>query len=75
MLGVKWNVSLDELRFDIGDVTQTMGDFELTKRNLVSITTNFFDPLGVVSPVAILFNMFCQHLYEAKVGWDDPLSD
>ena len=75
VLGVQWNVSLDELQFDIGDVKQTMEGLEPTKRNLVSITAKFFDPLGVVSPVTVLFKILCQQLCEAKVGWDDPLSD
>ena len=52
-----------------------MEELEPTKRNLVGITAKFFDPLGVVSPVTVLFKMFCQQLCEAKVGWDDPLSD
>ena len=75
VLGVQWNVPSDELQFDIGEVSQTMKDLEPTKRNLVSITAKFFDPLGVMSPVTILFKMFCQQLCEAKVGWDDPLLD
>ena len=45
-----------------------------TKRNIVSVTAKFFDPLGVVSPVTILFKMFCQQLCEAKVGWDELLA-
>ena len=61
---------LDELQFDIGDITQTMEDFEPTKRNLVSITAKFFDPLGIVSPVTILFKMFCQQLCTAKVVYE-----
>ena len=48
---------------------------EPTKRNLVSITTMFFHSLGIVCPVTVLFKMFYQQLCEAKVGWDDPLSD
>ena len=36
--------------------------------------TIFFYPLGVVSPVTILFKMFFQCLCEA-VGWDAPLTE
>ncbi len=72
MLGVQWQVAQDKLQFDIGDVAETMENLEPTKRNLVSITAKFFDPLGVVSPVTILFKMFCQQICEAKLGWDDP---
>ncbi len=75
VLGVQWQVAQDKLQFDLGDVAETMENFEPTKRNLVSITAKFFDPLGVVSPVTILFKMFCQQICEAKLGWDDPLSN
>ena len=74
VLGVLWDVLQDELLFDIGEVADAMEPLEPTKRNLVSITAKFFDPLGVVCPVTVLFKMFCQQLCEAKVGWDDPLS-
>ena len=40
----------------------------------MSMTARFFDPLGIVSPVTILFKMFFQQLCEARVGWDDPLT-
>ena len=53
-------VSRDELLFDIGEVAGAMEPLEPTKRNLVSIITKFFDPLGVVCPVTVLFKMFCQ---------------
>ena len=59
------------LLFDIGDVTQSIINLEFTERNLVSITAKFFNSLRVVSPVTILFKMFCQQLCE---GWDGPLS-
>ena len=49
-------------------------DSEPTKTSVVSISVKFFDPPGIVSPVTILFKMFCQQLCEAKVGWDEPLS-
>ena len=75
VLGILWDVQRDKLLFDIGEVAETMEPLEPTKRNLVSITTKFFDPLGVVCPVTVLFKMFCQQLCEAKVGWDDLLSD
>jgi hypothetical protein len=50
-----------------------MVDTEPTKRNVVSMTARFFDPLGIVSPVTVLFKMFFQQLCEVKLGWDDPL--
>ena len=75
VLGVLWDVVQDNLVFDIGQVAESMEPLEPTKRNLVSITAKFFDPLGVVCPVIIPFKMLCQQLCIAKVGWDDPLKD
>ena len=74
VLGVQWSVARDEFCFGIGEVAHTMEDLEPTKRNAVSVTAKFFDPLGVVSPVTILFKIFCQQLCEVKVAWDEPLT-
>ena len=75
VLGVQWDILLDRLQFDMTDLVNTMEDLAPTKRHLVSVTAKLFDPVGVVSPVIILFKMFCQQLCEAKVGWDEPLTD
>ena len=45
-----------------------------TKRNVVGAAAKFFDPLGVLSPVTIMFKMLAQDLCEAKVSWDELLS-
>lgn len=71
---VQWDVVQDEFQFDIGDVVHTIDNSEPTKRSVVSVSAKFFDPLGIVSPVTILFKIFCQQLCEVKVGWDEPLS-
>ena len=67
----------DEYRFDIGDMTCVMENAEPSKRSVIILTAKFFDPLhvGVVSPVTILFKMFCKQLCEANVGWNEPLSE
>ena len=74
ILGVQWDFTEDNFVFDIEDVSHYMADSEPTKRNVVSMTARFFDPLGVVSPVTVMFKMFFQQLCEARVGWDDALT-
>lgn len=74
ILGIQWHVDRDVLNFDMGDVSQLMTQVEPTKRNVVSMSAKFYDPLGIVSPVTILFKMFFQQLCKAKVDWDDPLT-
>lgn len=74
VLGVQWDTKTDTLQFDIGEAARRMQDLTPTKRSLVCVTAKFFDPLGIVSPVTILFKMFCQQLCESKVRWDEPLT-
>ena len=71
VLGVQWDVGQDNFQLDIGDVALMIEDSEPTKRSVVSISARFFDPLGIISPVTVLFKIFCQKLCEAKVGWDE----
>jgi hypothetical protein len=51
-----------------------MWEIEPTKRNIVSLTAKFFDLLGIVSPVTVLFNMFFQELCESRISWDEGLT-
>ena len=53
ILGIQWNFLQDEFIFNISEVFHCMEDSEPTKRNVVSMTARFFDPLGVVTPVTI----------------------
>lgn len=75
ILGVMWDFARDQFSFNVGDVYRYMEQCEPTKRNVVSMAARFFDPLGVVSPVTISFKIFFQHLCEAKVAWDEPLTE
>ena len=73
VLGIRWNIEHDKLIFDFGDICDRMRSADPTKRNAVSLATRFFDPLGVLSPIAIRFKMLFQQLCREGVGWDEPL--
>ena len=55
--------------FDMGEVSNHLKDSQPTKKHVVGITAKFFDPLGVVSPVMVMFKMFFQTLF-ARTNWD-----
>ena len=74
VLGTEWNVNQDHFQFDIRDVVGSMEQMEPTKQDVASATARFFDPLVVLSPVTIMFKMFCQQLFKAKIGWNDALT-
>ncbi|XP_049865557.1 uncharacterized protein LOC126366489 [Pectinophora gossypiella] len=68
-LGLCWQTSDDELRFPIGTST---GEGN-TKRELLSVIAQIFDPLGLLSPYIIKMKMLLQRLWLHQLSWDEPL--
>ena len=65
----KFVTNSDELHFRVKANEQT------TQKQDPAVGINpFFYPLGVISPVTVLFKMFFQCLCEVRVGWDAPFS-
>ena len=46
-----------------------------TKHSVVSVVSQFHDPLGILSPVIIVFKIFLQELTRAQLDWDQPLTE
>ena len=47
---------------------------EPTKRQIVTVATRFYDPLGFISPVVVNFKILFQRMCKRKLDWDEPLS-
>lgn len=75
VLGVTWKPLDDQLWFDIREVNEYLKTIEPTKRNVVGIAAKIYDPLGILSPLTIVFKVFFQRLCKCKLGWDEPLSE
>ena len=45
----------------------------LTKRKVLSIASQLFEPLGLVLPVTVLAHLFLADLWDDRFGWDKPL--
>jgi hypothetical protein len=73
VLGVRWDVSSDQIVVDLDEIAAGARSLEPTKRNVVSVVGKFYDPLGILAPVVVQFKMFFQELCEAKLEWDQPL--
>ena len=58
----------------MGHVCDAAGKIELTKRNIISVASRFYDPFGVLSPFTVRFKILFQELCMKEVGWDEPLS-
>ncbi|XP_065891704.1 uncharacterized protein [Dysidea avara] len=74
ILGVKWNVVQDHLVFDLSELAILVRSIEATKRQIVSVASKFYDPLGFVSPITMQFKMLFRDLCVGRVGWDEPLA-
>lgn len=69
VLGLKWNLGSDELRF----VTPEHDGGAITKRGLLSLVSKIFDPIGVTSPATIPPKLLLQECWKRKVSWEDAL--
>lgn len=70
-LGTLWNSVSDVLKY-----TTTSNDcVTFTKRIVLSVISQIFDPLGLLGPVIVRAKLFMQQLWQLKIGWDEPVSD
>ncbi len=72
VLGVKWDTASDTLGLT-ETATQKKEGLTHTKRNVLSQLASVHDPLGLISPMAILGKVLMQDIWEQKLDWDDPL--
>ena len=69
-LGVKWDVSRDLFYFEADLISQSC---EVTKRNILKITSSVFDPLGLISPILLTGKLIFQDVTRLQLPWDDPV--
>lgn len=69
-LGLNWLTDSDELCFSINS---TPISNNVTKREVLSITSQIFDPLGILAPCVIPMKVIMQKLWLHKLSWDDCL--
>lgn len=69
-LGVFWDANLDTIQYSI---TQCNLQGNVTKRNILSIASQIFDPLGLLGPVIVIAKILLQQLWQAKVTWDEAI--
>lgn len=70
ILGIKWQPNTDQYTFSVnkGPVTE-----KLTKRIILSRTSQLFDPNGYLAPFIVLCKILMQTIWAANLNWDDPV--
>ena len=72
-LGVCWNTATDEISFDFTELIESANTMQATRRSLFQLTAKVFDPLGLLSPFAIIMKCQFQSLCVEKVDWNVEL--
>ena len=75
VLGLDWNVIEDEFVYNFDKFLTKCEGMNLTKRNILSVASSFYDPLGCISPVTARIKVIFQLLCKNKLDWDDEVSD
>ncbi|XP_067039040.1 uncharacterized protein [Acropora muricata] len=68
----------DQLRSGIIEfeaILKLAESLEPTRRSLLKVTSSFFDPLGILSPVLVQMKLLFQLLCQENVAWDAPLPE
>ena len=75
VLGLRWEVDKDVLRFKFKTLKKTYA--KISKRSILSETNSIYDPAGVLSPFTIKAKILLRTLWahEPKLGWDTPVPD
>ena len=74
-LGILWNQNTDEFMFKtetILRIAESYGPVP-TKRQISSLTSKIFDPLGIVSPIVLPGKLIMQSAWDEKLNWDEKL--
>ena len=75
VLGLNWNCVSDEFIFKFEALLKLAEGLEPTRRNLLKVTSSFFEPLGILSPVLVQMKLLFQVLCQEKVAWDTALPE
>lgn len=65
-LGLYWDIEKDVFRFHV-----TVNNKTPTRRNILSIVSSVYDPLGILAPFMLKAKQILQELCKAKYGWDE----
>ena len=69
-LGVKWNLERDTLGFCVN--VRRMEP--VTRRQILSIISSVYEPLGVTEPFVLRGKLLLQELIATNIGWDDAIT-
>ena len=73
VLGVVWDTRRDTLEIELSKMLKE-GEILLLRGGILSTLASLFDPLGIVSPIAVMPKVLFQDVCKEGVGWDEEIS-
>lgn len=70
-LGIYWNPNQDTMTYSTG-IENSVND-KITKRKILSIIGQIFDPLGLISPSVLEAKIIMQRMWALNLQWDDSV--
>jgi hypothetical protein len=71
-LGLNWDCNRDLLSYKI---KLKQGTARLSKRTVLSVIAQLFDPLGLVSPIIVKAKIILQKIWSQKLDWDQEIPE
>lgn len=69
-LGVCWNPQSDQFFYSVKNQDYYT---EVTKRTILSVTAQLFDPIGLLAPIVILAKILIQEIWQLNLKWDESV--
>ena len=73
VLGLYWRHQRDVISLKISEIFKEAVNIVPTKRNILSIIANVFDPIGYLQPLVILLKILFQEIGKLNIKWDDNI--
>ena len=74
VLGVNWNTATDKFVFEFNDIINIASKLNVTKRNILKVSTMFFDPLGLICPILLQPKLLFRNIAIQKCQWDTKVN-
>ena len=72
--GIGWHKLNDSFIIYLNKIYEAGIELPTTKRNILKIIASIYDPIGIISPVVVLFKILFQNILLLKCEWDSDLN-
>ena len=75
ILGILWDQIEDNLVFRLDDIFKDATNVVSTKRNILSVISTVYNPVGYLQPLTIQLKILFQKICKLNINWDDSIGE